>query len=256
MLQWFRRKAAAAQEAPQEAAPPAPAEDDAPSSGADAEQKRRRRRGNRGGRGRKKPGQAAKTEAAAEAPARSGPEKRDRGGRTRGGDAKAKRRKPAPRRSSGGSRAALAGVKKEILVSVGVGETRVAAPRGRQRQRGLHGAARPPLDRRERLQGHRRQRAARHGGVVRRHRPGQERLPLRGRDRRPRARGQAPRPPDPGADLARREGARPGGQGPDGHQGRPAHDRDLAARPLPRLHTVRRGRSGSPGASRTTSASG
>jgi ribonuclease G len=129
VLQWFRRKAAAAQEAPPEAAPPAPtpAEDDAPASGADADQKPRRRRGSRGGRGRKKPGQAVKTEAAAEAPARKGPEKKDRGGRTRGADAKSKqRRKPAPRRSSGGSRAALAGVKKEILVSVGVGETRVA----------------------------------------------------------------------------------------------------------------------------------
>jgi len=136
VLQWFRRKARAAEEAPPEAAPPAPPpENDAPASGADGEARPpRRRRGSRGGRGRKKTGQGAKPEAASPPETtRSGPEKRERAGRTRsaeprgrGGDAKSRRRKPAPRRSSGGSRAALAGVKKEILVSVGVGETRVA----------------------------------------------------------------------------------------------------------------------------------
>ena len=98
-------------------------------------------------------------------------------------------------------------MRKQVLVSVDRGETRVAileskkaagrtrrqqakpskgVPEGRPglaRRRALHRAPRPPLDRRQRLQGPSRQRAGRHGGRVRRHRPREERLPPRRRDR-------------------------------------------------------------------------
>ena len=98
-------------------------------------------------------------------------------------------------------------MKKQVLVSVDRGETRVAlleatgkpaataAPRpGRRRKpaaepiglprRGaVLRAPRQPLDRRQHLQGQGRQRPARPGGGVRRHRPRQERLPARRRDR-------------------------------------------------------------------------
>ena len=47
---------------------------------------------------------------------------------------------------------------------------------------------------------------------------------------------------------------RPGGQGPDEDEGRAAHDRDLAARPLRRLRPARRRASASRAGSRTTSA--
>ena len=97
-------------------------------------------------------------------------------------------------------------MRKQVLVSVDRGETRVAIleskkaagrqGRSEQRSKGvpkvdqdwrvaraLHRAPRPPLDRRQRLQGPRRQRARRDGGRVRRHRPREERLPARRRDR-------------------------------------------------------------------------
>jgi ribonuclease G len=126
VLQWFRRKAGAAEEAPKEAAPPAqPAEDNAPGPGAEGQAPRRRRRGSRGGRGRRKSGGEA-AQAQKDSP-RSGPEKKKEPERGKARpDDRSKRRTRAPRRSSSGSRAALAGVKKEILVSVEVGETRVA----------------------------------------------------------------------------------------------------------------------------------
>jgi ribonuclease G len=144
VLKWFRKKARSADEAPPEGGPAEqPAASD-PSGGAeqdsDAAAKRRRRRGSRGGRGRKKTGPGAEATASAEAEPKPERKPREpRGGRgTRGGrdgkegkdakaDAKPKRRRASTRRtSSGGSRAALAGVKKEIVVSVDVGETRVA----------------------------------------------------------------------------------------------------------------------------------
>ena len=46
---------------------------------------------------------------------------------------------------------------------------------------------------------------------------------------------------DPGSDQARPDRARPGGEGSDEVEGRAADDRDLAARPLPRLRPERRG---------------
>ena len=99
-------------------------------------------------------------------------------------------------------------MKKQVLVSVDRGETRVAlleatgtvparkpAPGHRagavsrppaarlQGRRALPRAPRHPLDRRQHLQGARRQRPRRARGRVRRHRAGEERLPARRRDR-------------------------------------------------------------------------
>ncbi len=131
MLQWFRKKAAAP-EAPVEAAPPAPQEHARPATeaGETGEQaRRRRRRGSRGGRGRKKTGTGAESAVAEKPEAKAKAKAPDRGGRSRAkaDDEKGKRRRqPTRRTSSGGTRAALAGVKKEILVSVDVGEVRVA----------------------------------------------------------------------------------------------------------------------------------
>jgi ribonuclease G len=135
VLQWFRKKARP-DEAPVEAAPSAPQEARPPSeAGGPGEQaKRRRRRGSRGGRGRKKTGTGAeaavaeRAEAKPKAPATRGGRSRSRtDSKPKSDEEKGKRRRQQPRRtSSGGTRAALAGVKKEILVSVDVGEVRVA----------------------------------------------------------------------------------------------------------------------------------
>ena len=115
------------------------------------------------------------------------------------------------------------------------------AARGRPRRRGLPRAAGAALDRRQHLPRHRRQRPPGDGVRVRRDRPRAERLPVRRRDRRPRARGQAPRQEDHRPDPARAADPRPGGQGSDEDEGRPADDGDLAAGPLPRLRPERRG---------------
>jgi ribonuclease G len=118
VLQWFRKKVRAAaaahpdaSQAEAEADRAEPASDAPPAAEA---ARSRRRRGTRGGRGRKKataeppsPSQAA---AKAE---KSEPKPR-------------RRRAPARRAAAGRGRPALPGVKKEILVSVGVGEQRVA----------------------------------------------------------------------------------------------------------------------------------
>ncbi len=128
----FRRKKQDHAETPREevtAPPPAPAPvvpDLAPAPGAagDAEAKPKRRRGSRGGRGRKKPGERAaaaesntegkpSTQASADKPAKQG----DRPARQR--RAPAKRRQPA-------RRPPLPAAKRELLVSVGVAEQRVA----------------------------------------------------------------------------------------------------------------------------------
>ena len=154
-------------------------------------------------------------------------------------------------------------MKKNILVSVDRGETRVAVleakgspDRGQAPQEGcpkqrmegrraLRRAPRPPLDRRQHLQGQGRQRPARDGGGVRRHRPGAKRLPPRRRDRparrqgRPQA-GSRPGPPDRRADQARPGDHRPGRQGPAEDQGRAALDAALDRRPLPGLHAAGR----------------
>ena len=161
-------------------------------------------------------------------------------------------------------------MRKQVLVSVDRGETRVAileskkaAGRGGQQtqalegrsegrrglagRRALHRAPRPPFDRRQHLQGPRRQRARRHGGRVRRHRPREERLPPRRRDRHARRRDPAPRTrpgPRRAADLRPAEGGpgdrRAGHQGPDRDEGRAPLDGGLDPRPLPRLRAGRR----------------
>jgi ribonuclease G len=103
---WFRRRKRAEEEAPEEAAAPKVPKEERPAP-AEAEKKPRRRRGSRGGKGRKK-----KTEIAT-AVAEKPKDKKDEEQRPR------KRRAPA-------KRPALPAVRKEILVSVDVGEQRVA----------------------------------------------------------------------------------------------------------------------------------
>jgi ribonuclease G len=147
-LPWFRfrrRKddqAAEAATAPEEA--PAPAEapaaeeadeaDETPSTDGAAPRKRRRR-GSRGGKGRRKPGAAAEapgaaaeaTEQAVEAPGDAAPKQKtgpDRGAGTRGRSSQragGRERKRQPPR-----RAPLPEAKRELLISVDVGEQRVA----------------------------------------------------------------------------------------------------------------------------------
>jgi ribonuclease G len=103
-VRWFRRKRE--EEAPTEAAPPEAVETRPAAEEAEpSEKKPRRRRGTRGGRGRKKKVEAATAEATEE-------------------EAKPKRppRRPAPVRERG----VRPDVKKDILVSIEVGEQRVA----------------------------------------------------------------------------------------------------------------------------------
>ena len=137
------------------------------------------------------------------------------------------RRRPRPRsrrprtrrRTTTPKKSSLPKVAKQMLVSIDVGEQRVAVLEDGSPVEVYLEPTRPQVDRRQRLQGRRRQHPARDGGLVRRHRAREERLPVRRRDRRSRARRQAPRQADPGADQARGGGARPGRQGPDGDQG-------------------------------------
>ena len=137
-MPWFRFRRRKDEQDAAEAATleeaPAPAEehddeqDDAP-TGDGAAPRKRRRRGSRGGRGRKKPGQTSDGSEPAEAPAvkeRTPTPKQD-GGPERGA------RKRAPQRSSGRERrrqpprrSPLPQAKRELLISVDVGEQRVA----------------------------------------------------------------------------------------------------------------------------------
>jgi ribonuclease G len=130
-LPWFRRKKRREEQAPQpEAAAPeqqsavtSPPAERGPEPERDTEQKpRKRRRGSRGGRGRKKPTSAAKTDTKPEAdrPAEEKPKEpqRSRAPRTQ--------RKPATRRRTPPRRAPLPAAKRELLVAVDVGEQRVA----------------------------------------------------------------------------------------------------------------------------------
>jgi ribonuclease G len=127
LLRWFRRQKpspderaakASAPTTPDETVSPKPAE-----AGATEESTapKRRRRGSRGGRGRKKPGTAgaaAKPEAAKAEPAKkdaSRPERRP-----------AARKQRAPRRRTPQRRPPLPPAKRELLISVDVGEQRVA----------------------------------------------------------------------------------------------------------------------------------
>ena len=117
------------------------------------------------------------------------------------------------------------------------------------RRRALPRAPRSALDRRQHLQGPRRQRARRPRGRVRRHRAREERLPARRRDRAAGRRGAAPRPrrrtrqpSDHRHAQARPGDRRPGRQGPAEDQGRAPVDGPDDRRALHGLRAVRRGR--------------
>jgi len=144
-LPWFRRRkndsdpAAAEPAAPQALPEPVVSEPAADAADSTDSTKPKRRRGSRGGRGRKKP---AGEKAAADATAKPEPKARSGEPKARGGEAKARsgERKPAKqlsqrqerRRQEGGRRrqpqrrAPLPAAKRELLVSVDVGEQRVA----------------------------------------------------------------------------------------------------------------------------------
>jgi ribonuclease G len=111
---WFRRRKRTEEEAPVEAAAPEAPSQEQPSPG-QPERKPRRRRGTRGGRGRKK-----KTETAA---ALTGPAAVEE---SKEGESKPKRRRPARKPSPSRPRSVRGEINKEILVSVDVGEQRVA----------------------------------------------------------------------------------------------------------------------------------
>ena len=207
--------------------------------------KPRRRRGSRGGRGR---GGKKKVEATAESGAKTDSkaepkaEPKQRQASPEEAEGQARRRKPRRRRTQTDEALGAPKVKKEILVSVEVGGAAGRGARGRRRGRGLSRAAR---------------RTARSQGTSTRASsttclPGMEAsfvdiglekngflyvdeivVPeLEGKQRTARRI----------QELIERGagGARPGGQGPDGHEGRPADDRDLPPGTLPRLRSLRR----------------
>jgi ribonuclease G len=123
LLQWFRRRKRPSEPEPaEERAEPAQPEQPvttAPAEAGDPTQpKKRRRRGTRGGRGRRKPGERP-TEVAEEKPARA-PEKPRRADREGGRQARAARRRTAT------PRVLPPPAKRELVISVDIGEQRVA----------------------------------------------------------------------------------------------------------------------------------
>ena len=142
MSPWFRRRkkqqqeeqARLAEQAPPvehapEAAPPAPAET-APADEAETDPTKKRRRGSRGGRGRKKPGAAGATAERDGQEPKAEPAKRERkpqrertpaGERSQRQERRANQRRRVPQK-----RAPLPKAKRELLISVDVGEQRVA----------------------------------------------------------------------------------------------------------------------------------
>jgi ribonuclease G len=146
-LRWFRfgkkqkevaaEATAAAQESQQEEAPPDVEADEATERTETPEAaKKRRRRGSRGGRGRKKSGQAGAQQPAAQASsdAAETPAKAPERGRAERKPARAQERKTdrksarsqSQRRRTPTRRAPLPAAKRELLISVDVGEQRVA----------------------------------------------------------------------------------------------------------------------------------
>ena len=139
-LRWFRfgkQKEAAVETAAVEEAPPEVAQEEAreapEAESPETAARKRRRRGSRGGRGRKKPGTQAAgdtpvavVEAAAEtAPARDRPAKRE--ARRQQPERKTDRKRAASsRRRTPTKRAALPAAKRDLVISVDVGEQRVA----------------------------------------------------------------------------------------------------------------------------------
>ena len=146
-LPWFRRKKRKLeQEAPESAAtealaPAEPEQADEPAPAAEADEpgdgqetpKKKRRRGSRGGRGRKKPGTGAvEGEADGEEPAKEPVEqppreKRERSQRAeRAADRRSRQQTGSQRRRQPPRRAPLPAAKRELLISVDIGEQRVA----------------------------------------------------------------------------------------------------------------------------------
>ena len=126
-LRWFRRQQSAEEQAPEQAAAPdqpetpelPPVTDETPAEGEAPAAKRRRRRGSRGGRGRKRKPTAAQAgeERGREEPAEPAPKEKAKS---------AARPRRAPRRRPPARRPSLPAAKRELLVSVGVAEQRVA----------------------------------------------------------------------------------------------------------------------------------
>ncbi len=150
-LPWFRRKKRKLeQEAPESAAtealaPAEPEQADEPAPTREADEpgdghetpKKKRRRGSRGGRGRKKPGTAgAEGEADGDEPAKEAAkepgeqpprEKRERSQRAeRAADRRSRQQSGSQRRRQPPRRAPLPTAKRELLISVDIGEQRVA----------------------------------------------------------------------------------------------------------------------------------
>ena len=133
-MRWFRRRKDTEQAPEPAAAPPAPTEvtPEPPAATADGESqsapKPKRRRGSRGGRGRKKPGEAAAAESAAakteKKPAAAKPERKQPERKAQ--SQRRERQQQQRRRREPPKRAPLPEAKREILVSVDVGEQRVA----------------------------------------------------------------------------------------------------------------------------------
>jgi ribonuclease G len=123
LLRWFRRpKPPTDERAPTEVAPPAPSEtvtEQPAQAGATDPARKKRRRGSRGGRGRKRagtPSTQAKPEAQPESePKKARPERRP-----------AARKQRAPRRRTPPRRPPLPPAKRELLISLDIGEQRVA----------------------------------------------------------------------------------------------------------------------------------
>ena len=135
MSPWFRRKRK--QETEQQAVEQAPTLAPQPSSpeptsataeaGAATDPNRKRRRGSRGGRGRKKPGAVATVEKADEKPEqRPQPAKRERKPVERSQRQERRANQQSSRRRVPQKRAPLPKAKRELLISIDVGEQRVA----------------------------------------------------------------------------------------------------------------------------------
>jgi ribonuclease G len=131
---WFRRKRkeTTEQQAPQAPAPaPQPSQAEQPTAtaqaGAATDPAKRRSRGNRGGRGRKKPGTVATAEKVDEKPElKPQPAKRERKAPERSQRQERRANQQGNRRRVPQKRAPLPKAKRELLISVDVGEQRVA----------------------------------------------------------------------------------------------------------------------------------
>jgi ribonuclease G len=131
---WFRRKRkeTTEQQAPEAPAPaPQPSQAEQPTAtaqaGAATDPAKRRSRGNRGGRGRKKPGTVATAEKVDEKPElKPQPAKRERKAPERSQRQERRANQQGNRRRVPQKRAPLPKAKRELLISVDVGEQRVA----------------------------------------------------------------------------------------------------------------------------------